>query len=698
MKKIGLKTALLLMSILLLFNNLNYVSAASATDIRLVVNGKDITELSAPFIENDRTLVPVRFIAEELGAVVTWDGTERTVLIKREDISIFLRTDSFLVMYDNGESYNISDVAPKIINDRTYVPLRLISNAFGIGIEWDGESRTVIIDSGKNSDVMSFYDVHISSHIPGDTITEKTQIEITAAANLSESADEIKILLLDGYSASGFIVSKGDATDTSFVYNPKTEDNGSKVLVAALYDEKGNFMGGDAIPVNINIKPEISISGIERQQMIKDTVTIEPLINFQPSYIDYEIKNTHSGYIKVITGQDPEGSYKWTPVREQNGITSIKIIAYDNSGKAYESTPLPVIVYVNRKLSVTGISENMTIKKPVTLYASRNYDVDETQFFMRDTSNGRITILATIPYGGFKWFPGPDDAGEKEIFTRVKDTKGIRHQSSSVKVTVDSIPRVIMTGVGPNQVLSSSANLSVISNVELDSIKYFLNNKTTGEKRYLNTNTDPSLDFKYNPESSDAGKVSLFAECIYEGVMIKSETVNFSIYTDPLYGPAPITGKSDFLDFASNLSVDSLEKTGMSAALQTAQAILETGWGQSIPVDKYEGTFSNNLFGIKGTGSNGSVVSNTWEVFNGISYRVDANFRAYNNVNEGWDDHKGFLLALSRYKSFRKVMHDSTTGAWALWRAGYATDPKYSIKLIRIINQYNLVELDRTSL
>ncbi|PKM70365.1 MAG: hypothetical protein CVU93_02445 [Firmicutes bacterium HGW-Firmicutes-18] len=117
--------------------------------------------------------------------------------------------------------------------------------------------------------------------------------------------------------------------------------------------------------------------------------------------------------------------------------------------------------------------------------------------------------------------------------------------------------------------------------------------------------------------------------------------------------------------------------------------------GQSLPVDKYSGKFSYNLFGIKGSSTNGSVISNTWEVYNGITYRVDANFRAYNNVQESWDDHKGILLNLDRYKPFRDVMYHSSLGAWAIRRAGYATDPLYPLKLMELIDQHNLKELDR---
>ncbi|PKK96210.1 MAG: muramidase, partial [Tenericutes bacterium HGW-Tenericutes-3] len=122
------------------------------------------------------------------------------------------------------------------------------------------------------------------------------------------------------------------------------------------------------------------------------------------------------------------------------------------------------------------------------------------------------------------------------------------------------------------------------------------------------------------------------------------------------------------------------------------------GWGQSVPQDKYSGKFSYNLFGIKGSATNGSVTSNTWEVYNGVTYRVDANFRAYNNVQESWNDHKSLLLNADRYAPFRDVMYQSSLGAWAIKRAGYATDPQYPIKLMKLIRQYNLKELDRVGI
>ena len=221
----------------------------------------------------------------------------------------------------------------------------------------------------------------------------------------------------------------------------------------------------------------------------------------------------------------------------------------------------------------------------------------------------------------------------------------------------------------------------------MNNVNYILTRPNTGEKKIITCT--------YTPIAKDAGNWNIKAVGMYRGNKIESEEIPIRIYLGKIYGPKPIIEKNKFMDLASELAKDSWEKTGMSAALQTAQAILETGWGQSVPVDKYSGQLSLNLFGIKGEGTAGSVISNTWEEYNGRTFRVDAKFRAYNKVEESWSDHKKLLLEKERYEPFREVMHDYTQGAWALKRAGYATDSQYPLKLMRIIKQYNLQELDK---
>ncbi|HOT21521.1 MAG TPA: stalk domain-containing protein, partial [Sedimentibacter sp.] len=671
--------------------------AYAEDSIKIIIDGKRIKPDVDPYISNDRTLVPIRVIAEELDSVVEWDNDNRAVHISKEDIHILLRIDSYLVEYtnDNETTYTIIDVVPQITGDRTFVPLRLISNALGVGIEWDNDKRTVYIDSSESSEVTKFFDVEISSVKPGQTITGTTELYTKINNEIPKGAKEIKYLLLDRDTAKGFVIAGGSNINNPYEWVPAMEDNGQKVLVSAFYDAQGNFLAGDSIPVTVKINPQIELKGIREGQLITaHSVPLSTKLNFSASYVKYEMINPDNGAVYLSPGVDPEQSFTMIPVMEDNGNMSVRVIAYDTKGNAYKGEYVNIGIDVDRYLYLGGVKHGQTIDGSVTLLAQRNFNVTDTEYIMVDNSTGEETLLFKSGYGSYSWFPGPEDAGSKDLYVRVKDTAGNTHVSSRVTVNVVGTPKLMLQGVGPGQVLTQAADLNIKTNVNLDSIKYILTNVRTGNEIIISEKSTGVII----PEKGDDGTWTIRAQGTYGGRTIKSEEVKFTIYTGQLYSAKPVIEKDKYLDLVSGLAVNTRKTTGMSAALQVAQAILETGWGQSVPVDKYDGKFSYNLFGIKGEGTKGSVTSNTWEEYNGVAFRIDAEFRAYNNEKESWQDHKDLLLLRERYAPFREVMYDSTKGAWALKRCGYATDSQYAIKLIDIIERYDLKELDEVTI
>ncbi|SKC83022.1 copper amine oxidase N-terminal domain-containing protein [Maledivibacter halophilus] len=99
-----------------------------------------------PFInKEDRTVVPVRFIAEALGAKVDWNGETRTVLIDQNERHIELKVGAMEATV-NLETIKF-DTKAEIYFDRTFVPLRFVSEALGAVVGWNGEARTVTIDT-----------------------------------------------------------------------------------------------------------------------------------------------------------------------------------------------------------------------------------------------------------------------------------------------------------------------------------------------------------------------------------------------------------------------------------------------------------------------------------------------------------------------------------------------------------------------
>lgn len=111
--------------------------------IKVEVNGEKLNFDQQPFIENDRTLVPLRKIFEALGAEVNWDAPTLTVFAKKDDTEISLTIGSD-ILYKNGEKIKI-DAKAKVVNDRTMVPVRAISEAFNAKVDWDQDNLTVKI-------------------------------------------------------------------------------------------------------------------------------------------------------------------------------------------------------------------------------------------------------------------------------------------------------------------------------------------------------------------------------------------------------------------------------------------------------------------------------------------------------------------------------------------------------------------------
>lgn len=111
--------------------------------IEATVSGVKVENDVPPIIENDRTMLPARFVAENLGANVEWDDTSRAVIITAEDTEIIIAVGSDKA-YVNGEKITLDSPA-FIRNDRTYTPVRFICENLGAEVEWNETERTVTI-------------------------------------------------------------------------------------------------------------------------------------------------------------------------------------------------------------------------------------------------------------------------------------------------------------------------------------------------------------------------------------------------------------------------------------------------------------------------------------------------------------------------------------------------------------------------
>jgi alpha-tubulin suppressor-like RCC1 family protein len=117
--------------------------SAAQSQITVTLDGKPIAFDQPPIIENGRTLVPMRAIFEALGATVYWNGDTRTVTATRGDTTIVLTVGSAAALV-NGKRTEL-DVPAKLVNSRTLVPARFVAESLDCKVDWNNDTRTVVI-------------------------------------------------------------------------------------------------------------------------------------------------------------------------------------------------------------------------------------------------------------------------------------------------------------------------------------------------------------------------------------------------------------------------------------------------------------------------------------------------------------------------------------------------------------------------
>ena len=140
----------------------------------------------------------------------------------------------------------------------------------------------------------------------------------------------------------------------------------------------------------------------------------------------------------------------------------------------------------------------------------------------------------------------------------------------------------------------------------------------------------------------------------------------------------------DFVDAIRPHAEKAAAELGVPARALIAQAALETGWGQHLP-RQVDGASGLNLFGVKAQAAwSGATQTRQTSEFQGGQWTSQkANFRSYDSIGAAFDDYVNFLKASPRYADALRS-GDVHGFAQGLQKAGYATDPQYAQKLLRV--------------
>lgn len=126
---------------------------AGSEGITVIVDGTTISFDAEPEIINDRTVVPMRAIFEALGAEVEWNEGNRTITSTKGDTTIRMQIHNTSMSVNRKEV--TLDQVPVIRNDRTLVPVRAIAESLDCDVSWYGDSKTVLIMGNAKGSVVN---------------------------------------------------------------------------------------------------------------------------------------------------------------------------------------------------------------------------------------------------------------------------------------------------------------------------------------------------------------------------------------------------------------------------------------------------------------------------------------------------------------------------------------------------------------
>lgn len=236
---------------------------AFADDIKINVNGESLETDQPPVIENGRTLVPLRAVAEALGCEVEWDNATKTASFLMGEVTASITVGESYILVGDGvynEEFPI-DTPAVIKNSRTLIPLRALSECFGYDVAWDNDTRTVTISTKS----MEIGDTDSAAEQEKIEVNDNMTGKIKAYAGILEGT--VKIIDAVEYKNDTYSELKKELADIAEKADTMTYDE----LIAALsklkeIDESLGDMANDAgvsdIVAEYNSKFEESLKEI----------------------------------------------------------------------------------------------------------------------------------------------------------------------------------------------------------------------------------------------------------------------------------------------------------------------------------------------------------------------------------------------------------------------------------------------------
>lgn len=272
-------------------------------DVSLKVNGKILKTDVPPKIINSRTMIPARALFEEIGGTVTWDQTNYVVTINYNDQVIKLTINSKTALV-NGTQKTL-DVPAQIVNSRTLIPLRFVSENLGFTVDYDSKTRTAIVNIPDNN-TKTDDSTGTTNTIQKVTVTHGsesnmyTTVKVVSSKALDSSDYKTMVLANPNRYVIDFLNHKDTSGSTKTLYSTTNTTNSAVASVRAAMFETTTYRL--VFDLNKVETPTISFSSDKKEM----TVTFNPISSStQPSENTGDKDNT-SGSDTPAVEPDPE--------------------------------------------------------------------------------------------------------------------------------------------------------------------------------------------------------------------------------------------------------------------------------------------------------------------------------------------------------------------------------------------------------
>jgi len=326
--------------------------AYGADTIKLYVNGEQIASDCNPVVINNRTMVPVRSIFEKLGADVSWIGSRQQAVVQSGSTRIIL-TVGDKKAFVNEKTYELDSPAV-VIDGRTLIPARFVSEILGYSVNWDSGTNSVHIDTSvSSSDKSQIQSVTLSSSKGNSTVVVNVKNMVTP--KISYELNPTRFV--------------ADFPNTEIVGNDSKIAGGSGGVTEVRYAQHSNY-SRIVIETSPDAKFEIKYTPGSMIVNINSPSASEPEINIEEILArfshEYEMPQyTINGNPTVVI--DPG-----------HGGNDGGALSYDASGRVIlreADANLAIALSVQRYLSAQGVNVVMTRTGDVSLGATQMDDL-----------------------------------------------------------------------------------------------------------------------------------------------------------------------------------------------------------------------------------------------------------------------------------------------------------------------------------